>query len=475
MIQVFRSVSPWLWLLLWVVGGTAAAQSDPAADAAQEPATEAAADQAVDEAVAEATGFPPEQIEQLLAPVALYPDALLAQLLMASTYPLDIVQASRWVEDHADLEGEALQDAVVEQRWDPSVQALAFFPSVLQYMNANLDWTQDLGEAFLGQQDEVMEAVQTLRREAHEAGNLEENEHQQVLVEGDTIVVQPAQPEVVYVPSYDPSQVYNQPPPQQTYYPSTYAAPSTSSGSSDLVTFGVGALVGGLLTAAIMWDRDDHRHYGGVYYGGRGSYGRPGYWSGSGYRSGGYRKTNYINRNVNIQTGDINVNKGIGGNAGKWEHNSARRGNIRYKNEKAKARYAGDRGRTPVNREVARGRQPEARRAAAAAPGARSQGKRTPTKRTAASPPKKRDVNLKRPATRQPAKPQQRAAQAPKRKSPTASAPKRKPASKPARHKPSGGAFNKSHGNLDRAASQRGSKSIKRSGRSGGGGRSRRG
>jgi hypothetical protein len=133
---------------------------------------------------------------------------LLAQLLMASTYPLDVVQASRWTRDHGDLEGEALEQAAAQESWDPSVQALVFFPDLLARMNDNLDWTQDLGEAYLGQEEEVLDAIQRLRREAHEAGNLESNEHQQVVVEGDTIVVQPAEPEVVYVPSYSPATVY---------------------------------------------------------------------------------------------------------------------------------------------------------------------------------------------------------------------------------------------------------------------------
>ena len=494
MVQVFKRIAPWLGLSLLVLGCPAMAQSaaDSATVQAADPdsSAEQSVDEATDQAVAEAEGFPPDQIEQLVAPVALYPDALLAQLLMASTYPLDIVQASRWVEDNADLDGQALQDAVVEQRWDPSVQALAFFPTVLQYMNENLDWTQDLGEAFLGQQDEVMESVQTLRQEAQEAGNLTDNEQQQVLVEGDTIVVQPAEPEVVYVPSYDPSEVYNQPPPQQTYYPTTYTQPvqpvAVDDGSSDLVTFGVGALAGGLLTAAIMWDDDDD-DYRGVYYGGPGRYGGPSYWSSPGYRNGGYRNAANISRDVNIQTGDINVNRGISGNTGKWEHNSEHRGNIRYKNEKTKARYSGDRKRTSVDREVARGRQQGGPRGGAAKqpsqklsatkrpkqqPNLKQASRKTPAsgKRTAASKPNKRNVDLKRPPNSAP-KARAPAAKAPKPKSAAvAKAPRKKP-------KASAGAFKKSSGSLDRAASKRGAKSVKRSGHSGGGrkARSRRG
>ena len=209
----------------WLLG--AMLVSCLAAVSAQEAATGDAAvpaeaiteqvDPGVEEAVETAEGFPPEQIEQLLAPIALYPDALLAQVLMASTYPLDIVQASRWIRDHGDLEGEALEQAAAEQGWDPSVQALVFFPDQLARMNDNLDWTQDLGEAYLGQEQEVLDTVQRLRQEAHDAGNLQTNEHQQVVVEGDTIVVQPAEPEVVYVPSYNPATVSAQPAPTSTY------------------------------------------------------------------------------------------------------------------------------------------------------------------------------------------------------------------------------------------------------------------
>ncbi len=159
-------------------------------------ATEPAADQADEQQAAdepEAEGFPPEQIRELLAPVALYPDALLAQVLMAATYPLDVVQAARWIPENSDLEGEALANAAAEEPWDPSVQALVFFPSVVDMMNKDLGWTQDLGEVYLGQEEEVLETVQSLRMEAYDAGNLESTEEQEVKVEDDTVIVQPAE------------------------------------------------------------------------------------------------------------------------------------------------------------------------------------------------------------------------------------------------------------------------------------------
>ena len=236
-----------LWLVLLIGNVTVQAQqADTATDAQNQDAVAA-------EEIPE--GFPPEEIERLVAPIALYPDALLAQILMAATYPLDIVQASRWVSENADLEGEALQLAAEEQGWDPSVQALVFFPDVLDRMNGHLDWTQNLGEAYLGQEDETIQAVQTLRTEAYDIGNLDSSEQQTVVKEGDTIIVQPAQPEIVYVPSYNAQTVYTEPVPTAA---ATSTTTSTSSSSTDsLITFGAGALVGGLLTAAIMWDDDD--------------------------------------------------------------------------------------------------------------------------------------------------------------------------------------------------------------------------
>lgn len=460
--------SAWIWVLAMLLGASVQAQ--------ESQTTSSAGDAEPDQALEEVQGFPVDQIEQLVAPIALYPDALLAQILVASTYPLDIVQSSRWVADHSDLEGEELQTAVSNEAWDPSVQALAFFPSVLGYMNDNLDWTQDLGEAFLGQDEEVMDAIQRLRLDAHEAGNLEPSEQQQVIVEGDTVVVQPADPEVVYVPSYDPSQVYNQPPPQQTYYPSTYTQPvTTTDDNSDLVSFGVGALAGGLLTAAIMWDNDDYR---GVYYGGPGRWGGPSYWSSPGYRNGGWRSATNIRRDVNIQTGDINVNKGIGGSVGRWEHNSQHRGNIRYKNERTKTKYANNRADSPVNRNAARGRTNQinrdlkADRNRARTPAAAKDRPRAQANRSTQS--RKRDVNLQRPTQTQTAK--KRSGQRPS----TGRTPQPKTQNANANRKRQGGhtsAYKKSSGKLDRAASKRGSRSANRSGHAsrGGGGRGRRG
>ena len=140
--------------------------------------------------------LPQEKLDSLLAPIALYPDQLLAQTLMASTYPLDVVAAARFVTDNRDLKGDALDKAVAEKDWDPSVQSLTGFPQVLEMMNDKLDWTQELGNAFLADKERVMQTVQTLRQKAEAAGNLESNEQQTIVKEKQTIIIEPAKTEV---------------------------------------------------------------------------------------------------------------------------------------------------------------------------------------------------------------------------------------------------------------------------------------
>ena len=189
------------------------------------------------------------QLEKLLAPIALYPDALLTQLLMATTNPLEIVAASRWLAQgtNKDLKGKALEDALKAQPWDPSVKSLIPFPQVLATLNQQLEWTQQLGYAMQAQQAEVFDSIQRLRAKAQAAGNLQSTPQQIVRTEpppppppGATdprqqeIVIEPAQPDVVYVPSYDPAQVYGAwpypdvppvyyPPPPVYYAPPPYA------------------------------------------------------------------------------------------------------------------------------------------------------------------------------------------------------------------------------------------------------------
>ena len=153
----------------------------------------------------------PEQLQQLVAPIALYPDSLVAQVLAASTFPEQVVEADRWVQAHPDLKGDALGHAVDQQPWDPSVKALTAFPSVLGNMDKNLAWASSLGDAYYNEQAKVMDAVQTMRRRAEQAGNLQTTPQQTVTSQKSTIVIEPATPEVVYVPAYDPWLVYGDP------------------------------------------------------------------------------------------------------------------------------------------------------------------------------------------------------------------------------------------------------------------------
>ncbi|MCO5106241.1 MAG: DUF3300 domain-containing protein [Burkholderiaceae bacterium] len=149
-----------------------------------------------------------EQLDQMLAPIALYPDALLAQVLMAATYPLDVVEADRFVRQNPGLAGDALADAVEGMAWDPSVRALTQFPSVLAMMSERLEWTEQLGDAFLAQRDQVMDTVQSLRARAWAAGTLRSTEQQQVIVQDQVIAIEPARPGYLWVPYYNPVVVF---------------------------------------------------------------------------------------------------------------------------------------------------------------------------------------------------------------------------------------------------------------------------
>ena len=167
------------------------------------------------------------ELDSLVAPIALYSDPLLAQTLAASTYPLEIIQLQQWMDRNKNLTGKTLADAVAKQPWDPSVQGLVEFPDVVQRMAGNVQWTTDLGNAFLAQQSDVMDAVQRMRAKAQGTGNLKTSAQQVVETETvpsgkQVIKIEQANPDVVYVPSYDPTVVYGAPPPAYPYYPYTY-------------------------------------------------------------------------------------------------------------------------------------------------------------------------------------------------------------------------------------------------------------
>jgi len=172
-------------------------------------------------ATVEAPKIPNDQLDSLVAPIALYSDELLAQTLAASTYPLEMIQLQQWLERNKNLKDKALADAVTKQPWDPSVQAMAAFPDVVQRLAGNIQWTTDLGNAFLAQQSDVMNAVQRMRAKAEGKGTLKTSAQQKVetKTEGgkEVIVIEQADPQVVYVPSYDPVVVYGEP--EYPYYP----------------------------------------------------------------------------------------------------------------------------------------------------------------------------------------------------------------------------------------------------------------
>ena len=202
----------------------------------------------------------PEQIQQLVAPIALYPDSLVAQILAAATFPEQVVEADRWVQAHPDLKGDALAQAVDQQPWDPSVKALTAFPSVLGNMDKNLSWTSSLGDAYYNQQPDVMDAVQVMRQRAQQAGNLKSTPQQTVTTQGSTVIIQPADPQIVYVPAYNPWVVYGGPiGPWPGWYPYPgiwYGGPYLSFG----IGFGIG-FFGGYGWGWGRWGFDWHNHY----------------------------------------------------------------------------------------------------------------------------------------------------------------------------------------------------------------------
>ena len=267
--------------------------------AQQAPSTPAAA---TEEA---AVRIPPDELDSLVAPVALYSDPLLAQVLVAATYPLEIIQLQQWLGKNPGLEGDALAEAVAEQPWDPSIQSMAALPDLVNRLADDIQWVTELGNAFLTNQADVMDAVQRMRAKAKDKGALETNEQQVVsteVVETKTvIVVQPADPEIIYVPSYNPTYVY---PPPVYPYPPVYYPPYNPGGA--FVAFSVGVMWG----AAI--------------------------WGGSCCHCG----WGHSNVNININN-NFNRNSNINVGGGNWQHNSAHRGGTPYSNKATASKYGG--------------------------------------------------------------------------------------------------------------------------------------
>jgi hypothetical protein len=277
---------------LWAAQDQTPAASAQAAAPAQDAATPAQ-DAATPAQAAAATAYTQqtaEQLQQLVAPIALYPDSLVAQVLAASTFPEQVVEADRWVQAHPDLKGEDLGKTVDQQPWDPSVKALAAFPSVLGNMDKNLSWTSSLGEAYYNQQQDVMDAVQVMRKKAQDAGNLKTTPQQTVATQDSDITIAPADPDEVYIPAYNPWLVYGYP---VAAWPGWYPYPGIWFGGPYL-SFGLGFGIGwwgGFGWGWGHWGFDWHNHYavynhGRYYSGSRTFYNRSSFARGGGVRGG---------------------------------------------------------------------------------------------------------------------------------------------------------------------------------------------
>lgn len=242
-----------------VIGMLALSPSLSMAQNSSPPPTQPEAGASQDAPQQQAPTIGAQELEQLAAPIALYPDSLLTQVLMASTYPLEIVEAARWSQTNTEVKGAELEAAMGKQNWDPSVKSLTAFPQILQMMSEKLDWTEKLGDAFLAQQKDMMDAVQRLRAKAEAQGALKSNDRQTVRVDGappqQIIVIEPAQPDVVYVPTYNPTVVYG-PWPYPSYPPYSYYPPGYVAGA-EILSFGLGIAAGYALWGDYDWHDDN--------------------------------------------------------------------------------------------------------------------------------------------------------------------------------------------------------------------------
>jgi hypothetical protein len=279
-----------------------ASVQQPAAPA-QQPATPTAAP-------AEEALYTPDQLDSLVAPIALYPDPLLAQTLAASTYPLEIVQLQQWLAKNSDMKEKKLAEKVAKQPWDPSIQAMAVLPNVVKRLADDIQWTTELGNAFLAQEADVMQAVQRMRVKAQSTGNLKSTPEQVVKTEvvesKNFVVIEQANPQVVYVPSYDPVVVYG---PAVYPYPPIYYPPVGAYAAGAAISFGVGVAMGAAWGGGWGWN------------------------AGWGHNNINVNYNNNFNRNANINR------SGTVGN--QWRHQPQHRGGAPYQNRATANRYGG--------------------------------------------------------------------------------------------------------------------------------------
>ena len=288
----------------------------------------------------------PDQLDDLVAPVALYPDPLVSQILVASTYPLELVQASQWLQRTPGLTGAALTQAAEQQNWDPSIQALVIFPDLVKRLNQDITWTTNLGNAFLNQQADVMDAVQRMRSRAQQAGKLSSTPQQTVTTTTDNgqpeIAIQPANPQMIYLPQYDPAYIWGPPlyyPYASWYYPGSYFG------------FGMGIPMG-------------------LYFGG----GRGG-WGGWGWGFGWGGHSLMINNSF-IHRYNFN-SRGIGSLNGTsaWSHDASHRQGVPYSNAAVSSRYGSNVRQNLQSRASASQAQSRGNASQAQSQGARSQSR----------------------------------------------------------------------------------------------------
>jgi hypothetical protein len=298
--------------VLGLVSGSVPLWADPT-DTSQPPVAEEE-DQQATQPAAQAPTMSPEELETLVAPIALYPDELLSQILVASTYPLEVVQANQWVQQHPELQGQALTQAAAQQNWDPSVQALVPFPDVLKRLNADVTWTTNLGNAFLANQNSVMDAVQRMRVKAQDAGKLTSTPQETVTATVQSgqkvVVIEPADPQVIYVPVYDPVWIWGSP--AYYYYPAWYYPPPPPLG----VWFVWGA---GFSMVSIY----------PVWHG----------WHAWGWRPGWYDHRVVINNTFIVENHFSPVHVVRVGGVAVWAHDPVHRMGVPYPNRALVARY----------------------------------------------------------------------------------------------------------------------------------------
>ncbi|ELY2739480.1 DUF3300 domain-containing protein [Cronobacter turicensis] len=332
---------------LFAASGVLFVKSQAPAAPAQTPVTAQPAPTQAPPAPAPATPAAPTfsaaQIDQWVAPVALYPDALLSQILMAATYPTNLVQAAQWSQDHPTLQGDAAIQAVAGQPWDASVKSLVAFPQLMSLLGQNPPWIQNLGDAFLAQPDDVMASVQRLRALAQQTGALTSSPQQKVTTLTKTappapaekttaaprsltiIEIEPATPDVVYVPAYNPATVYGAWP--NAAYPPVYLPPTPGEQFSSSFVKGLGYSLGVATTyalfSAIDWDDDDHHHDDDYHHD---------------HHDGGYSH-NGDNININVNNYNRITGENRPGNTISWHHNPAYRYGVGYADNRVAAQY----------------------------------------------------------------------------------------------------------------------------------------